>query len=70
MSKMSWRNPNTTDALYLNQIAAWGYSLSEVEQIITEHEKNRAAARAEQAVKGEVHPDEVAPDDTGDDFEG
>ncbi|MFB2586982.1 ParB/RepB/Spo0J family partition protein [Herbiconiux liukaitaii] len=70
-SKMSWRNPNTQDALYLNQIAAWGYSLSEVEQIITEHEKNRAAARAEHAAEGDAQPVEVESeqDDTGDDFE-
>ncbi len=70
-SKMSWRNPNTRDALYLNQIAAWGYSLSEVEQIITEHEKNLAAARAEQAAKSDAQPVDVEPvdqDDTGDDF--
>ncbi|MGV8883566.1 MAG: ParB/RepB/Spo0J family partition protein [Rhodoglobus sp.] len=61
MSKATWRNPGTRDALYLNQIAAWGYSLSEVEQIITEHEKNRA----EQAAK-RVEAEQV---DTSDDSE-
>jgi ParB family chromosome partitioning protein len=33
--KQSWRYPTTTDAAYLTQLAAWGYSLSDVEQIVT-----------------------------------
>ncbi|WP_368499983.1 hypothetical protein [Herbiconiux sp. A18JL235] len=44
MSKMSWRNPNSRDALYLNQIAAWGYTLSEVEQIIVDAEEREPGA--------------------------
>ncbi|WP_091478796.1 hypothetical protein [Microbacterium azadirachtae] len=34
-SKESWRYPTATDAAYLTQLAAWGYSLSDVEQIVT-----------------------------------
>jgi len=33
-SKESWRYPTATDAAYLTQLAAWGYSLSDVEQIV------------------------------------
>jgi len=34
-SKESWRYPTATDAAYLTQLAAWGYSLSDVERIVT-----------------------------------
>ncbi|MFF1635314.1 hypothetical protein [Leifsonia sp. NPDC058248] len=34
-SKQSWRYPTHTDTVYFAQLAAWGYDLSEVEQIIT-----------------------------------
>jgi len=34
-SKQTWRSPSTTDAAYFTQLAAWGYSLSEVERIVT-----------------------------------
>jgi ParB family chromosome partitioning protein len=33
-SKNTWRNPNPVSALYFTQLAAWGYGLSEVEQIV------------------------------------
>ncbi|NEN07702.1 ParB/RepB/Spo0J family partition protein [Diaminobutyricibacter tongyongensis] len=41
-SKQSWRYPNRTDAAYLAQLAAWGYSLSEVEQIVTASQASAA----------------------------
>ena len=33
-SKQTWRSPSPTDADYFIQLAAWGYSLSDVEQIV------------------------------------
>ena len=32
-SKQTWRSPSLTDADYFTQLATWGYSLSDVEQI-------------------------------------
>jgi ParB family chromosome partitioning protein len=34
-SKQTWRAPSPTDAAYFTQLAAWGYTLSDVEQIVT-----------------------------------
>lgn len=34
-SKQTWRHPSSTDEAYFTQLAGWGYSLSEVEQIVT-----------------------------------
>lgn len=34
--KHTWRNPVERDALYFRRLAAWGYTLSEVEQIIVD----------------------------------
>lgn len=34
-SKQTWRHPSPTDRSYFTQLAAWGYGLSEVEQIVT-----------------------------------
>lgn len=34
-SRNTWRYPTTEDRAYFTQLAAWGYPLSEVEQIIT-----------------------------------
>lgn len=35
LAKNTWRTPTTQDSTYLNQLEAWGYTLSEVEQIVT-----------------------------------
>jgi ParB family chromosome partitioning protein len=35
-SKQTWRYPEPSKALYFAQLAAWGYSLSEVEQIVVD----------------------------------
>ena len=32
----TWRNPSSTAVRYFSQIAAWGYPLSEVEQIVVD----------------------------------
>lgn len=45
-SKQSWRYPTATDAAYLTQLATWGYSLSDVEQIITTHQAPNASGGA------------------------
>ncbi|MGO4594888.1 ParB/RepB/Spo0J family partition protein [Leifsonia sp. 2TAF2] len=34
-NKQTWRTPSPTDAAYFTQLAAWGYTLSDVERIIT-----------------------------------
>jgi ParB family chromosome partitioning protein len=75
-SKVTWRNPTERDSLYFAQLAAWGYDLSDVEQIVVDHEKNRAAAKAAQgeaaqtdAEPVDLEPVEVEQDDTGDDFD-
>jgi ParB family chromosome partitioning protein len=31
-----WRNPSSTAVRYIAQVAAWGYLLSDVEQIVVE----------------------------------
>ena len=35
-SKGTWRSPSRLDGLYFEQLAAWGYGLSEVEQIVVD----------------------------------
>lgn len=35
-SKQTWRSPSPTDTAYFNQLTAWGYALSDVEQIVTD----------------------------------
>ena len=37
LSRRSWRQPSETARTYLSQLAAWGYTLSDAEQIITDH---------------------------------
>lgn len=34
LDRHTWRNPSKTDAEYLSQLAAWGYTLSDVEQMV------------------------------------
>ncbi|MFC3295802.1 hypothetical protein [Clavibacter michiganensis] len=45
MSRRSWRSAPAPDAAYLRQLAAWGYTLSEVEQIIPDADDARRAQR-------------------------
>lgn len=46
--KSTWRYPSPTDAAYFRQIAAWGYGLSEIEQLVidTIDAKTRATPQA------------------------
>ncbi|WP_401001013.1 ParB/RepB/Spo0J family partition protein [Agromyces sp. GXQ0307] len=48
--KGAWRYPDDEKAAYLAQIAAWGYTLSEVEQLVIDGAAAKAAARAEAGV--------------------
>jgi ParB family chromosome partitioning protein len=48
-SKQSWRYPTTSDAAYLTQLAAWGYSLSDVEMIVTGTTQRNTTAGADDA---------------------
>jgi ParB family chromosome partitioning protein len=41
IAKDSWRSPSQTHRDYLNQLVTWGYTPSEVEQIILESGKDR-----------------------------
>ncbi|MEV8213986.1 ParB/RepB/Spo0J family partition protein [Leifsonia sp. NPDC077715] len=46
-SKQTWRAPSPTDAAYFTQLAAWGYTLSDVEQIVTGEQQSSAAGGAD-----------------------
>jgi ParB family chromosome partitioning protein len=59
-SKNTWRNPSERDGLYFEQLAAWGYGLSEVEQIVVDGGKADAAQTAARAKS--IHG--TAADDT------
>lgn len=63
-SKGTWRNPSERDGLYFEHLAAWGYGLSEVEQIVVDGGKEEAARRAAQAdaIRGTVADDTTAQD--------
>jgi ParB family chromosome partitioning protein len=39
----SWRNPSSETIRYFNRLAAWGYPLSDVEQIVTGHAADDSA---------------------------
>ncbi|MWJ05189.1 ParB/RepB/Spo0J family partition protein [Clavibacter michiganensis] len=45
LSRESWRSAQPEVAEYLRQLAAWGYPLSEVEQLIVNTDEKRRAAR-------------------------
>ncbi|MDO4070330.1 ParB N-terminal domain-containing protein [Clavibacter michiganensis] len=38
ITRQTWRTPSRTAAIYFQQLATWGYGLSEVEQIVTGHQ--------------------------------
>ncbi len=57
MSRYTWRNPGPADRAYLNQLAAWGYTLSEVEQIVaTDPEQASQDAATEPSNDGDQDP--------------
>ncbi len=49
-SKNTWRYPEASKALYLQQLAAWGYGLSEVEQIVVNASDSEVAEPIEETV--------------------
>lgn len=57
-SKATWRYPNPVSALYFKQLAAWGYGLSEVEQIVIAPKATEAAADTVDAEATETETDE------------
>lgn len=63
--KHTWRNPGTRDAAYLAQLTAWGYTLSEVEQIVIDAVEAR---RQSGDAASEVDADDTA-DDLDDDLD-
>lgn len=67
MSRESWRSPDATAAAYLRQLVAWGYNLSEVEQIITDLDEKRRADRdaADEADASEEDTNEPETDTEG-----
>jgi ParB family chromosome partitioning protein len=58
-SKNTWRHPETTKALYFKQLAAWGYALSEVEQIVADA---TSAVTASTLADADDHHDEFDDD--------
>ena len=70
LSRASWRNPFSTAAHYLNQLTAWGYTLSDVETLITNHANTETqetvntetSAASEAPTPGETFED-VRPDE-------
>jgi ParB family chromosome partitioning protein len=61
-SKGTWRRPGERDGLYFEQLAAWGYGLSEVEQIVVDGGKAEAAQNAARAesIRGTAADDTAA----------
>lgn len=68
--KDTWRNPTDRDATYLARLVAWGYVLSDVEQIVIDTIERRAAERAQAESDALAHADdhEPLPEDDADEF--
>ncbi|TFD75310.1 hypothetical protein [Cryobacterium psychrophilum] len=47
-SKETWRRPDALSARYFEQLAAWGYGLSDVERIVIDTIAENAAMKANQ----------------------
>lgn len=56
----TWRNPSSTAVRYFGQLAAWGYALSEVEQIVVEAKTTPGDEHDE--AEGDQHDDLDAED--------
>ena len=57
-SKNTWRYPDSSKSAYFTQLAAWGYSVSEVEQIVVD-----AGAATDGQEQAEDEPDAETEDD-------
>ncbi|WP_053206949.1 hypothetical protein [Jiangella muralis] len=65
IGKHTWRNPTSTARKYLRQLEAWGYALSEVEQLVTADPAERApAAEVEEPDPASGDESEVNGDDS------
>ncbi len=56
--KNSWRNPDQATRRYLSQLAAWGYTLSDVETLITDPDSANRAENEDEDTTDE-HPSDV-----------
>ncbi len=61
MSRETWRSAPAEAAAYLRQLAAWGYALSEVEQLITDLDDKRRADRDAAAEADAAEEDTIEP---------
>ena len=61
-SKNTWRYPDSSKSAYFTQLAAWGYSLSEVEQIVV-----NAGVSTDAAVDGQEQVEDEPDAETEDD---
>jgi ParB family chromosome partitioning protein len=50
-SRQTWRTPSPTDAAYFTQLAAWGYTLSDVEQIVVANQHTNDTENTDQSGK-------------------
>ncbi|MEJ1090006.1 hypothetical protein WDU99_16935, partial [Microbacterium sp. Mu-80] len=61
--KNSWRNPDQATRQYLDQLAAWGYTLSDVETLIADPD---SATRAEDTPEDDTASENTAAEETSD----
>ena len=61
--KNSWRNPDQVTRQYLDQLAAWGYTLSDVETLITDPD---SATRTEDTPEDDTASENTAAEETSD----
>lgn len=67
-SLTGWRNNDENDAHYLRAIAAWGYTLSDVETLILTTQDKRAAYRAQDEAAERAEAEQGEPDNTADEY--
>ncbi|MBY6062640.1 ParB N-terminal domain-containing protein [Microbacterium esteraromaticum] len=61
--KNSWRNPDQVTRQYLDQLAAWGYTLSDVETLITDPD---SVTRTEDTPEDDTASENIAAEETSD----
>lgn len=72
-SKNTWRNPDTTDRRYFDQLAGWGYTLSEVEALVATDEdadeevEDATDTDTEVEVETAEEVEDTDPEDDGED---
>jgi ParB family chromosome partitioning protein len=58
LSRESWRRPGSQAAYYFFQLEEWGYTLSEVEALITEHAMNDTTTGTQDKASEPTEPTE------------